>query len=279
MTARFGTVGGGSGNTAAGDAATVAGGDFNRATAAVATVGGGSGNVASALFSTVPGGTGNQANGIASFAAGENARANHAGVFIWGDRTGGDVISTGTNQFIVRAAGGLWLGTNSSVAFAANSFIQTTAGQTSVGATDGARLTSGGAWTNASGRATKADLAEADPRAVLEALAGLPIRSWSYLAEGPGVRHLGPLAEEFRAAFGLGDSDRHITTVDADGVALAAIQGLYRVVQEQEATIAAQQARVAGLEREVAELREAAARQQSIEARLAALEERAGGGR
>jgi beta-xylosidase len=45
------------------------------------------------------------------------------------------------------------------------------------------------------------------------------------------VRHLGPVAQDFHAAFGLGSDDRHIATVDADGVALAAIQGLNRKVE------------------------------------------------
>jgi trimeric autotransporter adhesin len=51
---------------------------------------------------------------------------------------------------------------------------------------------------------------------------------WSYKTQGPSIRHMGPTAQDFSRAFGLGEDDRHITTIDADGVALAAIQGLYR---------------------------------------------------
>ena len=55
------------------------------------------------------------------------------------------------------------------------------------------------------------------------------------------IRHIGPMAQDFYAAFGVGEDDRHISTVDADGVALAAIQGLYQVVQDKDAAIASLQ--------------------------------------
>ena len=85
-----------------------------------------------------------------------------------------------------------------------------------------------------------------DPRAILAAVASLPIERWSY--KGEPVRHLGPMAQDFAAAFGLGADDRHIFTLDAAGVALAAIQGLHALTQ-------AQQARLATLERELTALR------------------------
>jgi hypothetical protein len=56
------------------------------------------------------------------------------------------------------------------------------------------------------------------------------------------------MAQDFHAAFSVGEDDRHITTVDADGVALAAIQALYRLVRERDVQIAALEARVAALE-------------------------------
>ncbi|MFV1979788.1 MAG: tail fiber domain-containing protein [Rhodothermia bacterium] len=100
--ASFGTIGGGVNNTAARFAA---------------TVGGGNGNSASGLLSTVPGGSANAARGDNSFAAGYHARARHHGSFVWSDRsivTGNDsVLSTGQNQFLIRAAGGVGIGTNS----------------------------------------------------------------------------------------------------------------------------------------------------------------------
>ena len=85
-----------------------------------------------------------------------------------------------------------------------------------------------------------------DPRAILAAVARLPIERWSY--KGEPVRHLGPMAQDFAAAFGLGADDRHIFPLDAAGVALAAIQGLHALVQ-------AQATRLDTLERELTALR------------------------
>ena len=55
-----------------------------------------------------------------------------------------------------------------------------------------------------------------------------PMQTWKYKAETGSVRHLGPMAQDFRAAFALGQDDKHISTVDEGGVALAAVQELYR---------------------------------------------------
>ena len=56
------------------------------------------------------------------------------------------------------------------------------------------------------------------------------------------------MAQDFNAAFGVGEGETQISAVDADGVALAAIQGLYGVVLEKEAEIVALNARVSALE-------------------------------
>ena len=56
----------------------------------------------------------------------------------------------------------------------------------------------------------------------------MPITSWSYKAEKPSIRHIGPMAQDFYKAFGLGLDNKHITTIDEGGVALVAIQGLFR---------------------------------------------------
>ena len=85
---------------------------------------------------------------------------------------------------------------------------------------------------------------------MLARLVGIPVQTWSYKKEGSAIRHIGPVAQDFSAAFGVGYDDRCISTVDADGVALAAIQGLNEIVTEKDAQIRA-------LEKEVAELRAA----------------------
>ena len=66
-----------------------------------------------------------------------------------------------------------------------------------------------------------------------------------------------------------GFDDKYINTLDTDGVALAAIQGLYQIVQEKDAQIAVQQQQMAAMQAENAAQRERAA---ALETRVAALE-------
>jgi hypothetical protein len=106
----FATVAGGYGNIASGSAAMV-GGYGNTASADYGTVGGAS-NTVSGRFATVPGGYDNIAAGELSFAAGNGARANHEGTFVWADSQGGTFGSTTTNQFLIRAQGGVGIGNN-----------------------------------------------------------------------------------------------------------------------------------------------------------------------
>jgi len=101
----------------------------------------------------------------------------------------------------------------------------------------GATLTTGGVWANASSFEKKTDFEELDAQSILETLARLPVRRWRYKVEPETVKHFGPTAEDFHAAFQLGQSSETIGTVDADGVALAAIQGLYELVKEQQTEI------------------------------------------
>jgi hypothetical protein len=75
-----------------------------------------------------------------------------------------------------------------------------------------------------------------DEADILEKLRGIPIHWWSY-KNSSGVPHIGPVAQDFRKAFGVGDSDRMIHTVDSFGVALAAIQALEERVRGLEARL------------------------------------------
>jgi trimeric autotransporter adhesin len=237
------TISGGSSNTASGNFATVGGGGINTASGYGATVGGGGFNTASGSYATVPGGFLNVAQGDYSFAAGRQARATHAGAFVWGGSNAADVTSPAANTFNVRATGGIWLGNNNSTpAIPDGRFINTSSG---------AHLTTGGVWTNSSDRSAKENVVPVDPQFVLAQVAALPISTWNYLAETPATRHMGPIAQDFYAAFGLGADELTIGTLDADGVALAAIQGLYEIVQAQEEEIAGLEARLAALEKQV----------------------------
>jgi hypothetical protein len=101
--------------------------------------------------------------------------------------------------------------------------------------TTAGNVTLAGTLSQASDRNAKEDFEPVDGQDVLAKVAALPIQQWRYKTQ-TGVRHLGPMAQDFHAAFGLnGQDDTHIATVDEEGVALAAIQG---VNQEKDAEIA-----------------------------------------
>ena len=212
-TAIYATVGGGNNNMAAVQAV-VAGGTFNTASAAHATVSGGFTNVASGTFSVAPGGLWNLAQGSNSFAGGRRAQALHDNSFVWNDGSNPDdsLQTEGINQFRVKANGGAWFFSGADT-------------------TTGVYLATGaGTWTNLSSQAVKTDVNSVDAVEILRKLGELQIGSWRYRDEPAGIAHIGPFAEDFYAAFGLGSTNRGITTVDATGVALAAIQGLYHMV-------------------------------------------------
>jgi hypothetical protein len=67
----------------------------------------------------------------------------------------------------------------------------------------------------------------------------MPVEYWTYTDREQGVRHIGPMAQDFQAAFNVGDSDRHIHMVDANGVNLASIKALYKRLQEKDEKISA----------------------------------------
>jgi hypothetical protein len=93
-----------------------------------------------------------------------------------------------------------------------------------------------GTVTGSSDRNMKENFAAINPREVLDKVAALPISRWNYTNESE-VTHLGPMAQDFYAAFAVGMDDKHISMVDADGVALAAIQGLNQKLEQRETEI------------------------------------------
>ena len=134
----------------------------------------------------------------------------------------------------------------------------------------GAHVTVGGMWTNASDRNLKENFSSIDALSLLEKVAQLPLSTWNYKAEGSEISHIGPMAQDFYAAFGVGENDQHIGTVDANGVALAAIQGLYQLTQEQQAQIETQQETLTQLTTDNAALQEQVT---GLEERLTMLEQ------
>ncbi len=244
-----GAIGGGGENQILNDSprSTIAGGKLNQigAFSPQSSIGGGLANhiTANAENAAIPGGSSNVVGARLSLAAGYRAQALHPGSFVWADTSDGDFASTSADEFSVRASGG----TRFISAVDAN-------GEPTAGVV---LEPGGGSWSTLSDRAAKTNFTRIDPRAVLEKVAALPVQAWNYRSQSVAVRHLGPTAQDFHAAFNLGGDARRIATVDADGIALAAIQGLNDLVQEKSQRIT-----------------ELEARNTELEARLEALERR-----
>lgn len=213
-------VGGGGSNGARGQFTTVGGGAGNEAETDYSWIGGGYGNTTKGYAATVPGGVSNTAAGDYSFACGSKATALHEGSFVWADASGAELESTAANQFLVRAAGGTKIYSNADL----------TAGVTMhAGAS---------AWAINSDRNLKENFEPVEAGALLESISRMPIGTWNYKSQDASIRHMGPMAQDFQQAFALGEDDKHISTVDADGVALAAVQVLLEKIKQLETRIA-----------------------------------------
>ncbi len=110
----------------------------------------------------------------------------------------------------------------------ANAGIEFTLGTTG-------NLTIAGTLTQNSDRTTKHDIMPVQPEEILGKVLSLPIATW--VRDGDEARHLGPMAQDFAAAFGLGEDDRHIATIDMAGVSLASIQALNARIAQKDAEI------------------------------------------
>ena len=256
-----------------------------------------------AAYAVIAGGRDNEIGPNAShaFAAGRRAKANHQGDFVWADSQDADFASTGTNQFLIRASGGVGINSSNpgSSALAVDGAVTFNSSSQTPLAISGAN--SGGSWVNlintssggrnwsfistgsgngegagnllfrdttanavrmsvltngnvgigtttptnklhvignvsatsfvtTSDRNAKKNLAPVNALIILEKVAALPISRWNFKDQDDG-EHVGPMAQDFQSAFGLGNTDTGIATVDADGVALAAIQGLNEKVE------------------------------------------------
>ncbi len=240
------TIGGGEDNLAANNYSTVAGGSDNKAMQASSAVGGGSENDVGGEYSTIPGGFSNLVEGAYAFAAGRRARAEKDGSFVWADNSLDiyfPILSEQNfvpvdNNFLVRATGGVVF------VSAVNSLGESTSG---------VRLApGGGSWGALSDKNAKENFYPVDGTSLLTKLATLPISTWKYKAQDATIRHIGPMAQDFYAAFGVGEDDRHITTIDADGVAFAAIQELYKTTQ----VLNKKTAEIDGLKAQLSDLQE-----------------------
>jgi trimeric autotransporter adhesin len=107
------------------------------------------------------------------------------------------------------------------------------------GATAGVFLAPNGtAWATISDKNAKKDFAAVNPESVLDKLAAIPVEQWRYQWEDAAATpNIGPMAQDFKAAFYPGRDDKSITTLEFDGVELAAIQGLNRKLQQKDTEI------------------------------------------
>jgi len=106
-----------------------------------------------------------------------------------------------------------------------------------IGATQTATYLAGTVYANGvaltSDRNTKENFSAINAQQVLAKVAALPVTEWNYKTDSQGVQHIGPMAQDFQAAFQLSADDKHISVVDEGGVALAAIQGLNQKLETQ----------------------------------------------
>jgi hypothetical protein len=217
----------------------------------IGSIGGGSNNLVNGMFGTIPGGLRNDATTM-SFAAGRRAKAVNTGAFVWADSSDFDFSSTANNQFNVRATGGARVVTGIDGAGNPNAGVQLDPADTS--------------WGAISDRNVKKNIQSVNTETILAKLANVPIQQWNYNWEDDSrTPHLGPMAQDFKQAFFPGQNDKVITTLEFDGVALAAIQGLNQKLERQI------KERDAELEALRSENQALAARQEEIERMLKAL--------
>ena len=234
----YSVIGGGFNNRTSGRLSTVAGGVSNTAAGDYSFIGGGEGNTANGLYSAIPGGISNETSASLTFAGGYRAKATTIGSFIWADYSAFDFGPSVNNFFGVRATGGVGFtvaidGSNG----APTQFCNLLPGTPS--------------WQCTSDRNAKENLVPANGEEVLNRLAAMPLYSYNFKNADPSIRSLGPMAQDFYAAFGLGQDNKMVASINLEGVALSAIQGLYAEVQTDREQLKAKDARIEELEQRV----------------------------
>jgi hypothetical protein len=132
-------------------------------------------------------------------------------------------------------------------------------------------IRSNGPVIGGSDRNTKENIRDVDPSEILAKVVEMPITTWNYIHDEENLPHMGPMAQDFYAAFGLGQGDKTIAYMDKDGVALAAIQGLHQSLEARDETVAeltdlvkAQQKALETQQEELAEMRELVERLEAV---------------
>jgi len=197
-------------------------------------------------------GTQSGASGDYSVAFGRTARtAKKPGAVVFDDGcavfSGDSVYASAANQFVARGCGGFAFYSSedllSGVQLAAND----------------------GGWLSVSDRNRKQNFVAVHGEDVLARLRAVPVTSWSYSTQEESIRHMGPVAQDFRAAFGLGKDSVTINMVDLDGVTMAGVKALDAHTLEQERLISQLRDELSTLTTRKAELKQ---RLERLEARL-----------
>jgi hypothetical protein len=155
----------------------------------------------------------NSASGQFSVAIGKNARtANRQGSLVFGDAcasfSSDSVYATANNQIVMRGCGGVKVFTNQ-------------------GLTAGVELAAGGSgWSAVSDRNRKENFLGLDGEDILARLRSVPVTTWNYRTQDHSIRHMGPMAQDLHAAFGLGESNLMINSIDIDGINMAGVQAV-----------------------------------------------------
>lgn len=143
------------------------------------------------------------------------------------------VTASANNQISMRGCGGIRMFTNQ-------------------GLTSGVQLAAGGgAWSTISDVNMKENFLPVNARDILRGVLNIPVSTWNYKSQDRSIRHIGVMAQDFRSTFNVGESDRMITTIDTDGVALAAIQGLNEELKDRDKKIAEQETKLTALEKQL----------------------------
>ncbi len=284
------TVSGGLANTASGPGATVGGGSSNTASGGDATVGGGYKNTASGDF-TFAAGDQAQATNDGCFVWADNSQptpfastANDqfliraaGGVGINTNAPSGTLtINTGVGALTFRNDNGIAPGLvsdagylrfrnrlevwpNDDATVSGYVDVRNTSGNPTISLDGQSGTITCMTLNQTSDRNAKENFTAVNPAAILAKVVALPLSEWNYKTDPVDEKHLGPMAQDFHAAFGLnGSDDKHISTVDEGGVALAAIQGLNEKleeqIQEKDAQIQQQNAQIQTLQKQLNEL-------------------------
>jgi len=243
-----GTIGGGMGNRigAYGGGPTISGG-YGNSTGEVSpysTISGGASNQANGWYCVVPGGRLNVAAGTNSFAAGNRAKATNDGAFVWADLQEADFTSTGTNQFLIRASGGVGIGTDSP--------------QFALHVNGDAGKPGGGAWSVASDARLKKDI-----RPLEQALARLlKLHGVTYEYKNPAAVHelpgqqTGLIAQEVEKVFPewVETAQDGMRRLSVRGFEALTVEALRELRTEKDEQISARDAQINALEKRLSAL-------------------------